>query len=222
MHAMTTEITMRDETPADVSAITEVTLQAFKSLQISQHNEQLVVAALRQAGKLTVSLVAQFNAEVIGHIAFSPVTLSDGTPDWYGLGPVSVLPRYQRQGIGSALIRAGLARLKSLNGAGCCLVGHPQYYPRFGFANTTDLVLHGVPAEVFLPCRLIGPARAPRSTFTRRSPLAFEACLKGWRIYATRRIGIVAAFAQNWGIWIRKDAHSCVNHLPSGAAWGFC
>ena len=149
MHAMTIEITLRDETPADVSAITEVTLQAFKSLQISQHNEQLVVAALRQAGKLTVSLVAQVNAEVIGHIAFSPVTLSDGTPDWYGLGPVSVLPRYQRQGIGSALIRAGLARLKSLNGAGCCLVGHPQYYPRFGFANTTDLVLHGVPAEVF-------------------------------------------------------------------------
>ncbi|MBK9442919.1 MAG: N-acetyltransferase [Comamonadaceae bacterium] len=146
---MTTEITLRDETPADVVAITQVTLEAFKSLEISQHNEQLVVAALRQAGKLTVSLVAQVKAEVIGHIAFSPVTLSDGTPDWYGLGPVSVLPQYQRQGIGSVLIREGLARLKALNGAGCCLVGHPQYYTRFGFANTADLVLEGVPAEVF-------------------------------------------------------------------------
>ena len=146
---MSTAITLRDETPADMSAITQVTIEAFKSLEISQHTEQLVVEALRSAGQLTVSLVAQINAEVIGHIAISQVTLSDGTPDWYGLGPVSVLPQYQRQGIGSALILEGLARLKALNAAGCCLVGHPQYYTRFGFANTPDLVLDGVPAEVF-------------------------------------------------------------------------
>jgi len=146
---MSTAITLRDETPADMSAITQVTIEAFKSLEISQHTEQLVVEALRSAGQLTVSLVAQINAEVIGHIAISQVTLSDGTPDWYGLGPVSVLPQYQRQGIGSALILEGLARLKALNAAGCCLVGHPQYYTRFDFANTPDLVLDGVPAEVF-------------------------------------------------------------------------
>jgi len=146
---MSTAITLRDETPADMSAITHVTVEAFKSLEISQHTEQLVVEALRSAGQLAVSLVAQINAEVIGHIAISSVTLSEGTPDWYGLGPVSVLPQYQRQGIGSALILEGLARLKALNAAGCCLVGHPQYYTRFGFANTPDLVLDGVPAEVF-------------------------------------------------------------------------
>jgi len=86
---------------------------------------------------------------VIGHIVFSPVTLSDGTRDWYGLGPVSVLPAYQRQGIGKALIREGLSRLKDMNAQGCCLVGHPDYYRKFGFKNMSGLVLEGVPQEVF-------------------------------------------------------------------------
>ncbi len=85
----------------------------------------------------------------MGHIAFSPVTIFDGTPDWYGLGPVSVLPKFQRMGIGSALIREGLSRLQSLGAQGCCLVGHPDYYPRFGFRNVPQLTFEGVPPEVF-------------------------------------------------------------------------
>jgi putative acetyltransferase len=103
----------------------------------------------RAAKALTVSLVAELDGRVIGHIAFSPVTISDGTRNWYGLGPVSVLPAYQRQGVGKALIREGLSRLKDMNAQGCCLVGHPDYYRKFGFKNMSGLVHEGVPQEVF-------------------------------------------------------------------------
>jgi len=146
---MNPKIVIRSETDADVSAITEVTVAAFKTLEISNQTEQFIIAALRAAGALTISLVAEVDGRVIGHIAFSPVTISDGTPNWYGLGPVSVLPAYQRQGVGKALIREGLARLKAMNAQGCCLVGHPDYYRKFGFINMPKLVLEGVPQEVF-------------------------------------------------------------------------
>ena len=146
---MNPKIVIRSETDADVSAITEVTVAAFKTLEISNHTEQFIVAALRAAGALTLSLVAEVDGHVIGHIAFSPVTISDGTRNWYGLGPVSVLPAYQRQGVGKALIREGLARLKAMHAQGCCLVGHPDYYRKFGFINMPGLVLEGVPQEVF-------------------------------------------------------------------------
>jgi putative acetyltransferase len=146
---MNPKIIIRSETDADVSAITEVTVAAFKTLEISNHTEQFIIGALRAAKALTVSLVAEVDGRVIGHIAFSPVTISDGTRNWYGLGPVSVLPAYQRQGIGKALIREGLSRLKDMNAQGCCLVGHPDYYRKLGFKNMSELVLEGVPQEVF-------------------------------------------------------------------------
>jgi putative acetyltransferase len=146
---MNPKIVIRNETDADVSAITEVTVAAFKTLEISNHTEQFIIAALRTAKALKVSLVAELDGRVIGHIAFSPVTISDGTPNWYGLGPVSVLPAYQRQGIGKALIREGLSRLKDMNAKGCCLVGHPDYYRKFGFKNMSGLVHEGAPQEVF-------------------------------------------------------------------------
>src|SRR5512139_357975 len=146
---MNPKIVIRNERDDDASAITEVTIAAFKTLAISNHTEQFIIEALRAADALTVSLVAEVNGCVIGHIAFSPVAISDGTPNWYGLGPVSVLPEHQRQGIGKALIREGLLRLKDLNAQGCCLVGHPDYYQKFGFKNMSGLVHEGVPQEVF-------------------------------------------------------------------------
>ncbi len=147
---MTTQkILIRDETADDLATITDVTVAAFESLEISSHTEQFIIEALRSAGALTVSLVAEVEGRVVGHIAFSPVTISDGTDRWYGLGPVSVLPEYQRMGIGKALIQEGLSRLKVLGARGCCLVGHPQYYKRFGFENVAGLVYEGVPPEVF-------------------------------------------------------------------------
>ena len=161
---MNPKIVIRSETDADVSAITEVTVAAFRTLEISDHTEQFIIDALRAAKALTVSLVAELNGRVVGHIAFSPVTISDGTRNWYGLGPVSVLPAYQRQGIGKALIREGLSRLRDMNARGCCLVGHPDYYRKFGFENMSGLVHEGVPPEVFFALAFDG--NAPQGTVT--------------------------------------------------------
>jgi putative acetyltransferase len=106
---MKREFFIRSEKDADIDAITTVTVAAFRTLEVSNQTEQFIIEALRAAKALTVSLVAESNDCVVGHIAFSPVTISDGTRNWYGLGPVSVLPEYQRQGIGKALIREGLS-----------------------------------------------------------------------------------------------------------------
>lgn len=141
---------IRKETVADVAAITEVTIAAFTNHPISNHTEQFIISALRDAEALALSLVAEIDGCVVGHIAFSPLVISDGTSDWYGLGPVSVLPEYQKQGIGKSLINEGLSMLKELGGQGCALVGDPNYYRRFGFKNDPDLVHEGVPQEVFL------------------------------------------------------------------------
>ncbi|PWV59567.1 GNAT family N-acetyltransferase [Plasticicumulans acidivorans] len=147
---MSLEALIRPETSADIEAIGELTREAFATLAISQHTEPFIVAALRAAGALTVSLVAELDGRLVGHIAFSPVSLADGCAGWYGLGPLSVRPAYQRQGIGSALVRQGLAQLQALAGKGCCLVGHPHYYRRLGFVNPPGLTLPGVPPEVFM------------------------------------------------------------------------
>ena len=149
---MGTEIVIRCETDADAGAIADVTTAAFSTLPISNHTEQFIIAALRAANALTVSLVAEMDGRVVGHIAFSPVTMSDGSPGWYGLGPVSVLPAYQRQGIGGALIQEGLSRLKGLGARGCCLVGHPKYYKRFDSRTLRDLAARALRKTPSLPC----------------------------------------------------------------------
>jgi putative acetyltransferase len=141
---------IRKETAVDIEAISQVTIAAFKTLPISNHTEQFIINALRAAGALTISLVAEIDGRVVGHIAFSPVNISDGAIDWYGLGPVSVLPKYQKQGIGKSLIDKGLSLVKELGGQGCTLVGDPKYYKRFGFRNYPELVHEDVPQEVFL------------------------------------------------------------------------
>ena len=146
---MNPNIVIRNERDTDINAISEVTVAAFKTLEISNHTEQFIIKALRASGALTISLVAENDGQVVGHIAFSPITISDGTRNWYGLGPVSVLPEYHRQGIGKALINEGLSRLKAMKAQGCCLVGHPDYYIKFGFINISGLAHEGVPPEVF-------------------------------------------------------------------------
>lgn len=140
---------IRDERETDIAAIHDITLAAFADMEISSHTEQFVIQALRAAKALTISLVAEVEGRVVGHIAFSPVTMTDGAQGWYGLGPVSVHPSFQRRGVGKALIREGLSRLKVLNASGCCLVGHPQYYRQFGFENVEGLSHEGVPQEFF-------------------------------------------------------------------------
>jgi putative acetyltransferase len=146
---MNPKIVIRSETDDDIGAIAEVTVAAFATLEISNRTEQFIIEALRADKALTISLVAEVDGRVIGHIAFSPVAISDGQRNWYGLGPVSVLPECQRRGIGEARIREGLSRLKDMNAQGCCLVGHPENYRRFGFRNMPGLVHEGVPEEAF-------------------------------------------------------------------------
>jgi putative acetyltransferase len=141
---------IRPEHASDARAIGELTLQAFASLPYSSHTEHFIVRALREAKALTVSLLAEHAGQVVGHIAFSPVTVSDGALGWYGLGPVSVLPSFQRRGIGRALIEHGLSRLRELGACGCVVLGAPSFYGRFGFTHHQGLVYPHAPPEFFL------------------------------------------------------------------------
>ena len=140
---------IREEKSDDYGAICEVTTAAFETMEMSNQAEQFIIEALRSAKALSVSLVAEVDGIVVGHIAFSPVEITDGSTDWYGLGPVSVHPDFQRKGIGKLLVQEGLSRLKHLKAKGCCLVGHPEYYRQFGFENVDSLVHESVPREVF-------------------------------------------------------------------------
>ena len=141
---------IRKEKDTDIEEISRITIIAFKTLPMSNHTEQFIINALRVAGALTLSLVAEIDGRIVGHVAFSPVTISDGTVNWYGLGPISVLPEYQKQGIGKSLINNGLSMLKELGGQGCALVGDPNYYNRLGFLNVPELIYEGIPQEYFL------------------------------------------------------------------------
>lgn len=149
-------INIRPETPADIQAIHQVTEAAFLNAEHTDHTEQYVVKALREAGALTVSLVAEDDGQIIGHVALSPVVISDGSKAWYGLGPISVSPDQQGKGIGSALMNAAINDLKELNANGCVLLGEPAYYGRFGFKAINGLVLPDVPAEYFQALLLNG------------------------------------------------------------------
>ncbi|MEM1318409.1 MAG: N-acetyltransferase [Pseudomonadota bacterium] len=126
---------IRDETPADQRAIFDLTEIAFAPMAFSDGTEQFISDRLREDGDLTLSLIAEDGGTIVGHAAFSPVTIGSTQGGWYGLGPISVAPDRQRGGIGSALIEAGLARLRDMGAAGCALVGNPDYYHRFGFRS---------------------------------------------------------------------------------------
>ncbi len=143
-------ILIRNETAADIAAISAVTEAAFRTCPYSRQTEQFIVLALRKAVVMTISLVAEVDGKVAGHIAFSPVKVSDGSSGWYGLGPVSVLPELQRQGIGKALINKGLSLLKESGANGCMLVGDPDYYKRFGFKHYPKLTHEGIPLKYVL------------------------------------------------------------------------
>lgn len=121
---------IRNEVPADAPAIAAVTAAAFRSAEHSSGTEQHIVGALRDAGQLVVSLVAEEHGQVVGHVAASPATLSDGTAGWYGLGPVSVLPGHQGRGLGTLLVTRCLAELRARDAAGCVVLGEPGYYAR--------------------------------------------------------------------------------------------
>lgn len=146
--------TIRPETPSDEDGIEQVTRRAFLSHPYSHQTEQFIISALRSDHALSVSLVAVEADHIVGHIALSPVAITDGAAGWYGLGPISVEPKWQGRGIGRALMERGLAELRKIGANGCVLVGDPAFYVRFGFANNPALTLEGVPKEFFLSLSL--------------------------------------------------------------------
>ncbi|KAJ5306856.1 hypothetical protein PENANT_c003G04411 [Penicillium antarcticum] len=168
-----TQIRIRPETKSDEQEIEDVTLVAFLNAEHTDHNEQFIVRSLRQANHLSISLVAEDEATrtIVGHAAVSPVNISDGSENWYGLGPISVLPQYQGTGVGSRLMKQAMAELQSSHAAGCVVLGNPNYYERFGFRADPSLQLPGVPPEYFMTLTW----RKPTPTGTVSYHKAFEA-----------------------------------------------
>ena len=140
---------IRRESPSDVAAIQAVTVAAFLNAPHTDHTEHLIIEALRKDGALTISLVAELAGEVVGHVAVSPVSISDGSLGWYGLGPISVGPALQGRGIGSLLVQAALRLLREQGASGCVLLGDPAYYSRFGFKPQPGLTAPDLPPEYF-------------------------------------------------------------------------
>jgi putative acetyltransferase len=149
------KIRIRSEQAADTARITEVAQLAFRDAAHTCGREHCLIEALRAAGALTFSLVAVSELGIIGHIAASPVTLSKSHGDWYGLGPLSVIPQCQRRGIGSQLMDAVLSQLRVKGAQGCVLVGDPRFYARFGFQSDISLVVPEAPPEVTLSMRFL-------------------------------------------------------------------
>lgn len=140
---------IRPERPGDEAAIAEVIEAAFALAEHRDGTEAQIVDRLREHGALSLSLVAVEGDAIVGHVAFSPVTIDGADLNWFGLGPVAVLPYLQGKGLGSSLIRNGLDRLREIGAAGCVLVGEPEYYGRFGFRADERLVYPGLPPIYF-------------------------------------------------------------------------
>lgn len=166
-----TEIAIREEQPGDEAIIHSLTAAAFRDMPFSDGDEPQLVDALRRDGDLALSLVAEDDARIVGHIAFSQVTICeggrDGPRDWYGLGPVSVWPELHHRGIGSALVRRGIADLRARGAAGVVLLGSPVYYARFGFVHAPQLRYPGPPPEYFQCLVLKGACPAGEVAYAR-------------------------------------------------------
>ncbi len=130
---------IRPERADDDNAIYQLTRIAFEPMFFSDGSEAPLVTQLRKDGDLTISLVAEKDREIVGHIAFSPATINGRHDGWFGLGPVSVHPNAQKQGIARSLIETGLAMLEESGATGCVLTGNPDIYSRLGFQSDGNL-----------------------------------------------------------------------------------
>ncbi|MDH5546976.1 MAG: N-acetyltransferase [Gammaproteobacteria bacterium] len=143
-------LTIREEQTSDFDAITDIIDRAFAGKDYADGDESQLMPKLREQGALTLSLVALSGDTIIGQAAFSPAKIADKAEDWFTLGPVAVLPGYQRQGIGSKLILTGLERLRQNGASGCIVVGDTNYYCRFGFTLAPHLSPSAAYAEHFM------------------------------------------------------------------------
>ncbi|NOH03416.1 MAG: N-acetyltransferase [Chloroflexi bacterium] len=151
---LSAEIIIRPESPEDIPAIRRVNEQAF-----GRADEANIVDSLRKRGVVTLSLVAVQDDQIVGHILFSPVTIASETGSFeaVALGPMAVLPSHQRLGIGSQLVRAGLEKCKKMGQPIVIVLGHPEFYPRFGFKPSRPFGIRwekDVPDEVFMVAEL--------------------------------------------------------------------
>jgi putative acetyltransferase len=161
---------IREEAPEDAAAIHELNASAFET-----DAEAQLVDALRAAGALTLSLVAEVDGEIVGHIAFSPVVVDSAGQSSAGVGlaPMAVAPPYQRRGIGGRLVGEGLRRLRDAGHRFCVVLGHAEYYPRHGFVRASK---HGirwerpVPDDVFFVRELAPDGLAGLSGIVRYRP----------------------------------------------------
>ncbi len=149
---MNSNFNIRKETPEDYNRVIELTEKAFETLEISDHNEGKLVDKLREAPTFIeeLSLVAELNGQVVGHILFTPIVIDNGTQQFQSLvlAPVSVLPEFQKMGIGGQLIRAGHCKSKELGFQSVILIGHPDYYPKFGYKPAS---IWGIKTQIPLP-----------------------------------------------------------------------
>ena len=143
-------IVIRPENSSDHSSILRVTQSAFEGRPYADGDEQDLIDSLRAQGALVISLVAVDDDQLVGQISFSPATISSGTGSWYALGPVAVSPERQKQGIGAALIEAGLAELRQLGASGCILTGDPAYYSMRGFSLAPEHCPEAESPEYFM------------------------------------------------------------------------
>lgn len=149
VHRWDVVLIIRDETPADFDVIRAITTYAFAAVRHGSGTEAQIIDDLRATGGLTLSLVAIEDGDVVGHVAFSPATIAGELKGLYGLGPLSVRPDRQRRGVGGALVKAGLERLRGLRSSGCIVFGSPKYYGRFGFKIDSDRCPAGLPSQFF-------------------------------------------------------------------------
>jgi len=149
---MNQTVIIRKETPEDYDRVIELTEKAFETLEISDHNEGKLVDKLRKAPTFIaeLSLVAELDGQVVGHILFTPIVIDNNQQQFQSLvlAPVSVLPQFQKMGIGGQLIRAGHEKAKELGFQSAILLGHPEYYPRFGYKPASTW---GIKTQIPLP-----------------------------------------------------------------------
>ena len=149
---MNQNIIIRQEIPDDYTSVIELTAKAFETMPFSEGDEDELVVRLRNAPGFIpeLSLVAELNNQVIGHILFTPIIINNCQQQFESLvlGPVSVLPEFQKMGIGAQLIRVGHQKAIELGFHSVILIGHPEYYPRFGYKTAS---LMGLKVAMELP-----------------------------------------------------------------------
>jgi putative acetyltransferase len=143
-------VEIRSERPEDIRAIYDLIKRAFAPMAFARGDEQDLIDVVRDAGALSILLVAEIGSRIVGHVAFTPAKAADNTQGWFELGPVAVEPELQRKGIGHQLINEGLGKLREWNAAGCIVVGDPNYYQRFGFLPFPALAPASQPPEYFM------------------------------------------------------------------------